>query len=225
MRWRRASKSATAAATLTLSDSRPGSSGIAIVPSHDRRTSGRTPFPSAPKTRAMPSVRSRSPDGVAVGGRGVRPEPIALHLAEIPGEIRDDRDREAFDGAGGRTADGRGDDRRSVGRKHHARRPGSRRAAHDGAEVPRIGDLVETAEKGRVDRGEIPRIGVGVWLAPRNDALMVCRARRFGHSRSRWTRGRGPSSSQSRVAAARSPTHTSSTARRPRSASRTALRP
>src|SRR5581483_12284001 len=47
-RWRRASYSSTAAATETLSDSTPSASGIATTPSHVRRTSGRTPLPSAP---------------------------------------------------------------------------------------------------------------------------------------------------------------------------------
>ena len=60
LRCLRASNSATAAATLTLSDSTPAASGIASVASHVRRTSGRTPFPSAPKTSAAPSVRSTS---------------------------------------------------------------------------------------------------------------------------------------------------------------------
>ena len=50
----------TAAATLTLSDSTPGASGIESVASQVRLTRGLTPFPSAPKTTAVPSVRSTS---------------------------------------------------------------------------------------------------------------------------------------------------------------------
>ena len=34
---------------------------------------------------------------VAVGARGERPEPVALHLAEVAGEVRDDGDRQVLD--------------------------------------------------------------------------------------------------------------------------------
>ena len=75
LRWRRASKSSTAAATETFSEPTLPASGIETVASHVRRTSGRTPFPSAPKTSATPPVRSASHIGTvpsAVGG--VRPQ-------------------------------------------------------------------------------------------------------------------------------------------------------
>src|SRR5256885_6324286 len=59
-RWRFASYSNTAAATLTFSDSTSPVSGIETSASHVRRTSGRRPLPSAPKTRATPPERSVS---------------------------------------------------------------------------------------------------------------------------------------------------------------------
>src|SRR5436305_7020322 len=60
LRWRAASYSSSAAATLTFSDSTEPASGIDTVASQVRRTSGRSPFPSAPNTSAAPSVRSVS---------------------------------------------------------------------------------------------------------------------------------------------------------------------
>src|SRR5205823_457644 len=59
-----ASYRSTAAATLTLSDSTRPSCGIATARSHVRRTSGRSPLPSAPKTNASPPDRSACHIGV-----------------------------------------------------------------------------------------------------------------------------------------------------------------
>src|SRR5207247_804405 len=60
-----ASYRSSAAATLTLSDSTLPAIGIETASSHVRRTSGRRPFPSAPKTRATPPLRSVSHIGLA----------------------------------------------------------------------------------------------------------------------------------------------------------------
>src|SRR5262245_64616422 len=59
-RCRRASYNSTAAATETFSDSTTPASGIETSASHIRRTSGRRPFASAPRTIATPPVRSVS---------------------------------------------------------------------------------------------------------------------------------------------------------------------
>src|SRR5215218_8518004 len=59
-RWRRASYNSSAAATLTLSESTVPSREIATASSQRRRTSGRRPIPSAPKTRTAPPLRSAS---------------------------------------------------------------------------------------------------------------------------------------------------------------------
>ena len=64
-RCRAASKSATPAATLTFSDSTAPASGTANASSQARRTPGRRPRPSAPKTSAIPVVRSASQTGVS----------------------------------------------------------------------------------------------------------------------------------------------------------------
>src|SRR5881396_2466439 len=59
-RWRFASYSSTAAATLTFRDSTSPVSGIEMSASQVRRTSGRNPLPSAPNTNATPPERSVS---------------------------------------------------------------------------------------------------------------------------------------------------------------------
>ena len=89
-----------AAATLTLSDSTRPSCGIETSRSQVRRTSGRRPLPSAPRTKAMPPERSASHIGVPDSAHGAcDPEIAALDLGEVAGEVRHDGDRKVLDGA------------------------------------------------------------------------------------------------------------------------------
>jgi hypothetical protein len=53
-------------------------------------------------------------------------------------------------------------------------------AAHDGAQVVRIGDLVETHDQRPLGGGELPRVDVAVRVAERDDALVVARVRGLG---------------------------------------------
>ena len=180
-RCRRASKSVIAAATLTLSDSTPAASGIESVASQVRLTRGLTPFPSAPKTRAVPSGEVDVPEsGIAVRARGERPEPVALHLAEVAGQVRDHGDRQVLDCPGRRAAHGGRHDRRTVGGQHDTGRVRTRRAPDDGAEVSRVGHLVEAAEERALDGRQLPRVGIGIRLAPGHDALVIGRAGSLG---------------------------------------------
>src|SRR5206468_5884250 len=50
----------------------------------------------------------------------------------------------------------------------------------DGAEVPRIRDLVEAGEQRPLRGGELPRVRVLVRLAPGDDTLVVARRRSVG---------------------------------------------
>ena len=128
-RWRRASYSSTAAATLTFSDSTSPASGIETSASQVRRTSGRSPFPSAPKHEGDPARKIRLPHRrrPLVTGSAVDPEVGSLHLLEVAREVRDDRDRQMLDRAGRGARDGRGDDRRAVRGHDDPGRTGARR--------------------------------------------------------------------------------------------------
>ena len=52
--------------------------------------------------------------------------------------------------------------------------------AADGAEVPRVADLVEAGEQWAIGRGELVGVGVLVWLAPGEHTLVVARPGGFG---------------------------------------------
>jgi len=56
---------ATPAATLTFRDSTAPESGIENASSHDFRTNGRKPRPSAPKTSAAPVAKSADQTGLS----------------------------------------------------------------------------------------------------------------------------------------------------------------
>ena len=65
-------------------------------------------------------------------------------------------------------------------RRHDdAGRAGALGAAADGAEVPRVADLVEAREQRPLRRRELVGVGVPVRLAPREHALVVARADRL----------------------------------------------
>ena len=67
----------------------------------------------------------------------------------------------------------------AVCRNDDAGRSRSFCAADDGAEIARVGDLVEAGEERSLRRGELPAVGVLVGLAPGEHALVVTRPRRF----------------------------------------------
>src|SRR5262249_13931341 len=147
-RCRRASYSSTAAATLTFSDSTRPSCGIETSRSHDLRTSGRSPFPSAPKTNASPPARSAS--HIDVRDSPVAPttqRPACSLISWRYREVRHDGDRQMLHRAGGRPADGRRHARGTVRRHDDPGRPRSLGAAADRPEVPRVADLIEAGEE------------------------------------------------------------------------------
>src|SRR6188472_765666 len=55
--------------------------------------------------------------------------------------------------------------------------PCAGRASDHRAEVPRVGHLVEAAEKGPIDARELPGVCIGIRLTPCDDTLMVGRSR------------------------------------------------
>ena len=85
-----------------------------------------------------------------------------------------------LDRAGRGARDNRRDRRCPVRGNDEPVRARSFGTAADGAEVVGIGHLVETDEQRALRSGrELPRIGVLVRLAPRQDSLMVARSRRI----------------------------------------------
>ena len=83
----------------------------------------------------------------AVESAAVDPQRRPFRLGEEAGEIGHDRDRNVLDRPRGRAADGRRHAGRLVRGQHDAGRPRALGAARDGAEVARIGDLVEADEQ------------------------------------------------------------------------------
>ena len=145
-RWRRASYSSTAAATLTLSDSTPSASGIATAASQVLRTSGRTPLPSAPKTSATPPVGRRPTSSRRSAAAAYDQRSSRLISAEVAGEVRDDGHRQVLDRARRSAADGR---------RHRAApcagrsRPSRRRRRRSGTTAPRLRGSVTWSRQAR----------------------------------------------------------------------------
>ena len=180
-RCRRASKSVTAAATLTLSDSTPAASGIESVASQVRLHERSHALPLRAEDQGGAVREVHVPEaGIAVRARGERPEPVALHLAEVAGQVRDNGDRQVLDCPGRRAAHGRRHDRRAVGGQHDTGRVRTGGAPDHGAEVSRVGHLVEAAEERALDGRQLPRVGIRIRLAPRHDALVIGRAGSLG---------------------------------------------
>ena len=151
--------------------------------SHVRRTPGRRPLPSAPKTSAAPVVRSADHDGrLGVARRGPRPERRPLDLLQVAPEVDDDRNRNVLD----RSGRGLGDRCRHTGRVPlgdddpvRARTFG---ATDDRAQVVRVGDLVEADHERPLALDQRVRVGVAVRLAEGDDALVIARVRRVAQA-------------------------------------------
>ena len=131
---------------------------------------------------------------LAVGRGGIGPQAVALDVRQVPGEVRDDRDREVLHRPRRRPTYDRRHDGRPVRGNDDARRAGACRAPDDGPEVSGVRHLVEAADKRPLHRSELPGVRVRVRLAPGDDALVVGRAGRVGeltllvHARSRAVR-------------------------------------
>ena len=110
---------------------------------------------------------------LALGGPD--PELRPLDLLEVAGEVHHHSHRQVLDGACRRLADRRGDAGGVPLEDDDAAGAGPLGAAADGAEVVRVGDLVEADDERPLAPCDLVRVRIAIRLAERDDALVVHR--------------------------------------------------
>ena len=179
-----------------------------------------------PPPRSRGGRRAPARAAVALGARAVAPAARLARVAQEVREVAHARDRQVLDGARRGLADGRRDLRGAALGDHDAGRAGALGGAADRAEVLRVLDLVERDEQrvGPARAARRRRVGVGARVGA--DPLMGARAAARARSPRRSPmRDARPASHGSRAAPAVAQISPTACLRRPRSASRTGLRP
>src|SRR5919106_2531678 len=154
---------------LDLAGEGDGEGGVADTP-HAR--------PEAATLRAEDESRAgrevgRTDRRVRVAGGRPPPEVRSLDLLQVAREVDDDSDGEVLDRARRRLADRRRDAPGVVLGDDDAGGARALGAPADGAEVVRVGHLVEAGEQRTFARGELEGVRVAVGLAEGDDALVL----------------------------------------------------
>jgi hypothetical protein len=141
------------------------------------------PLPLGAEDQSEPSAQISLPHRLSAVRRcRVDPQSRALDLGEKTRQVGNHRDGQMLDGAGRRTAHDGGDACRAVSREHDTRRTRALGAPAHGAQVPRVGDLIEADEKRLAVASELVGVGIPKGRATGDDALVVARS---GESRQR----------------------------------------
>ena len=135
-----------AAATLTLSDSTRPASGIATSTSHCRRTSGRMPLPSAPRTRARRPRSLARHRSVAASATAAYAQSSRPHIRDEAREVGHHGYREMLDSTRRGATDRRRHPRGAMRGQHEAGRSRAIGAATD--RRGSVGDAVQADEEG-----------------------------------------------------------------------------